>query len=79
MPHQISVGMFHLLSAAVRKSYKKCSAVILKLTGVGSSFGLNRFSRIKFPIYVGIGAQTTCMQDAILASIDSTRRARDGK
>jgi hypothetical protein len=48
-------------------------------TGAGSSFRLNRFSRIKFPIYVWVGTQTTCIQDAILASIDATRRARDGK
>jgi hypothetical protein len=47
--------------------------------GLGVSVCLNRLSRIERPIYVGIGAQTTCIQDAILASIDSTRRARDGK
>jgi len=75
----MSVGMVHLLLAAMRRFYKNRSAIVLKLAGVGSSFRLNRFSRIKFPIYVGIGTQATCMQDTILASIDSTRRARDGK
>jgi hypothetical protein len=64
---------------AIRKFYKNRSAVVSKLTGVGSSLRLNRFSRIKFPIYVGIGTQTTFMQKTILASIHSTRRTRDGK
>ena len=50
-----------------------------KLSRVGSSFCLNRFSRVKLPVYVGIGTKTTFIQDAILASIDSTRWARDGK
>jgi hypothetical protein len=63
----------------MRKFYKNRSAVVSKLTGVGSSFRLNCFSRIKFPIYVGVGTQTTCVQDAILASIDSTRGTGDGK
>ena len=63
----------------MRKFCKNGSAVVSKLTGVGSSLRLNRFSRIKFPIYVGIGTQTTCMQNTILAGIHSTRRARDGK
>jgi hypothetical protein len=66
-------------TSVMREFYKNRSAVVSKLAGVGSSFRLHRFSRIKFPIYVGIGPQTTFMQDAILASIDSTRRARDGK
>ena len=66
-------------TSVMREFYRNRSAVVSKLTGVGSSFRLHRFSRIKFPIYVGIGPQTTFMQDAILASIDSTRRARDGK
>jgi hypothetical protein len=63
----------------MRKFYKNRSAVVSKLAGVGSSSRLNRFGRIKFPVYVGVGTQTAFIQDAILASIDSTRRARDGK
>jgi hypothetical protein len=34
---------------------------------------LHCFSRIKLPVDVGVGTLTTCMQDAILASIDSAR------
>jgi hypothetical protein len=50
----------------MRKFYKNRSAVVSKLTGVGSPLRLNRFSRIQFPIYVGIGTQTTFMQKTIL-------------
>src|ERR1700741_1747002 len=57
----------------MRKFYKNRSAVVSKLTGVGSPLRLNRFSRIEFPIYVGIGTQTTFMQKTILASIHSAR------
>jgi len=61
-----------------RKFYENRSTVVLKLTGVGSPSRLNRFSRIKFPVYVRVRTRTTRIQDAILASIDPTRRARDG-
>ena len=63
----------------MQEFYKTRSAVVSKLTRVGSSFRLNRFGRIKFPIYVGVRTQTTSIQDTTLSGIDSTRGTRDGK
>jgi hypothetical protein len=58
---------------------KRLMSLELSGSGTKGSFRLNRFNRIKFPVYVVFGTQTASVQDTFLASIDTARRARDGK